>query len=203
MAARYDLYENPDPQKSGKKQPLHARFVPCGKLTTAELCRQAALGSTFRPHELESALNLLTDAIVRQLEEGNTAELGDLGTVSLKLECRPVTNKSEIRSPSVHVKNITLRPGIKIKRRISSIELERNPDSWKSAELETDLRDRQLTKYFATHPYMLSSDYCKLRSCKPGMALKELNELIREGKIVRQGARSTSFYMPAEGYFRD
>lgn len=201
MAARYDLYENPDPLKSGKKRPMHARFVPTGKLTTAELCRQAASGSTFNPRELESALKLLTDTIVGQLAEGNTAELGDLGTVSLKLECRPVKNKSEIRSPSVHAKNIMLRPGVKIKKRISTIELERNPDSWRSPGLETEVRDRKLTEFFATHPFMLSRDYRQLRSCKPGMALKELNELVREGRIVRQGARSTSFYVPAEGYF--
>ena len=28
MSAYYDLYETPDPNSTGEKQPLHARIVP-------------------------------------------------------------------------------------------------------------------------------------------------------------------------------
>ena len=34
MSAYYDLYETPDVQNTGEKQPLHARIVPSGVLTS-------------------------------------------------------------------------------------------------------------------------------------------------------------------------
>lgn len=201
MAARYDLYENPDPQKSGEQQPMHARFFPFGKISADELYRLAADGTTFNPHELASAFKLITDTIVRQLERGNIIELGDMGTISMTLECRPVMEKTEIRSASIHVKNLTLRTSKAMKQRIKGIELERNPFAWKSVEMNTQTRDRKLTEFFAQTPIMTRRDYEKLRACKPGKALEEINQLIAEGRIKRQGIRSSSFYLPTEGNF--
>ena len=36
MSAYYDLYETPDGQTTGEKQPLHARIVPSGTYSQIE-----------------------------------------------------------------------------------------------------------------------------------------------------------------------
>ena len=36
MSAYYDLYETPDVQNTGEKQPLHARIVPSGTYSQKE-----------------------------------------------------------------------------------------------------------------------------------------------------------------------
>lgn len=201
MAARYELYENPDPRKSGEKQPMHARFVPLARVSADKLYSLAAEGTTFNRHELASAMKLITDTIIKQLKSGNIIELGELGTVSMTLECRPVMEKTEIRSASVHVKNISLRTSKEMKQRIRSIELERNPYAWQSTKMEAETRDSKLTEFFAQSPFMTRHDYEKLRACKPGKALQEINQLIHEGRIARRGNRSSSLYLPTKGNF--
>ena len=37
MSAFYDLYETPDPNDTGEKQPLHARIVPSGTYPVTNL----------------------------------------------------------------------------------------------------------------------------------------------------------------------
>lgn len=201
MAVKYDLYENPDPKRSGEKQPLHARFVPTGRLTADELCEYVARGNTFQPGEVKALLTCLTDTIATELAAGKIIELGDIGTLSLTLNCRPIMEKDEIRSASVRIKNMTLRTSKEMKRKLASIHLERNPHGWQSKNVDEDIITQRLTEYFATHPFMRSSDYCRLRECKRGKGLIELNKLVSEGKLIRDGKKSTIVYLAAEGRF--
>lgn len=201
MSVKYDLYENPDPKKTGEKQPMHARFVPTGKLTADELCEHAARGNTFQPGEIKAVIDCLTSTIVQELAAGYIIEFGNIGTLSLTLDCRPVMEKNEIRSASVHVRNMTLRTSKEMKRKLVSIHPERNPYGWKSKEMDESIITGRLTEYFATHPFMRSSDYFRLRECKRGKGMIELNRLVDEGKLVRNGKKSTVVYMPAEGWF--
>lgn len=201
MAMKYDLYENPDPDKSGRQQPLHAKIIPTGKTSAKELYTKAAGGTTFNSSEIAAAMTLITKTIVNELKNGHTVELGEIGTLSVTLNSRSVMDKKEIRAASIQVKDLCLRTSKALKQEISKIELERNPYAWKSTGLNTEIRDRELTEYFSTHPFITNPEYQKLRACKPGMALKELNALITEGRITRHGARSSSVYLPAEGNF--
>lgn len=201
MAMKYDLYENPDPEKSGEKQPLHAKIIPFGKTSAKELYAKAARGTTFNSSEIAAAMMQITKTIVNELKNGNTVELGEIGTISVTLNCRPVMDKKEIRAASIQVKDLCLRTSKEMKREICSIELERNPYAWKSAGLDIETRDRRLTEYFAVHPFITNPGYQKLRACKQSMALKELNALIAQGRIIRHGTRSASVYLPTEGNF--
>lgn len=201
MSAKYDLYETPDPKKSGEQKPLHARLVPTGKLTAKELCARAANGTTFSYAEVSATLKCLTDTVLQAFGEGKVVELGEIGTLSLSLQCRPVMEKDEIRSASVHVRSLTLRPSKQIKRRLRTIHLERNPYGWQTKEIDADMLEEKLTAFFAENPVMRSPDYCRLRLCKRCKGVRELNELVAEGKLVRNGKAGATVYLAAKGYF--
>lgn len=201
MAAKYDLYENPDPKQSGEKQALHARFVPTGKTSVTHLCERAANGNTFNPGEMKAMLECIIDRVVEELGMGYVVELGSLGTVSMTLESRPVMEKNEIRSASVRVKNLTLTVSKKMKRRIKGIALERNPYGWQSHKISEDEIELRMTKFFAGNLVMRSSDYCCLRECKRCKGIEELNAFIAAGKLERSGHGSTTVYFPAKGNF--
>ena len=201
MSALYDLYENPDNTASGEKQPLHARFVPVGRVTTNELCERAGDGTTFSTPELKGALQCLTDTVIELLKEGKVVEFGEFGTMSISLKCRPVMEKSEIRSSSVKVKSLTLRPSKQMKDRLSTIRLERNPFGWQSKDIDPKKLEERLTAYFAQNPVMRSPDYCRLRVCKRCKGVKELNELVEQGKLLRDGRAGATVYLPVAGYF--
>lgn len=201
MAAMYDLYENPNPEKSGEQQPLHARFVPRGRTTTEKLCERAANGNLYKAAEIEAMLKSLADTIVQEFEAGNVVELGEIGTLSVTLDSRPVMEKNEIRSASVRVKNMTLRTSVEMKRKLSGVHLERNPYGWRTKELDGKVIEERLTKFFAEHTAMRSKDYFQLRECKPGKGVRELNALIAEGRLLRDGKKGSSVYFPAPGNF--
>lgn len=201
MAAKYDLYENPDPKKSGNKQALHARLVPTGKTTAKRLCELASRGNTFNPNEMQAMLECLTDAVVRELENGYVVELGEIGTLSLTLDCRPVMEKSEIRSASVNVKNMTLHTSKEMKNRLRNIHLERNSNGWQTKKVDEALLEQRLTEFFATNAVMRSPDYCRLRECKRCKGVEELNGLIAQGRLLRDGKAGSTVYLPVGGNF--
>lgn len=201
MTAKYNLYENPDPKKTGKPQPLHARIVPSGKVESAQLYELAARGSTYNASELSAAMELVTETLLTQLKEGKTVELGKLGTVSLTLKCRPVMDKKEIRSSSVEVKDLSLRTSKKIKEKLKTICLERNPPSGGSISVTPAQIDKALTAFFTDNLFITTKEYQHITGCKHTKALKELNGLIAEGRIHREGTRSCSIYLPVAGNF--
>ena len=58
MSAYYDLYETPDVQNTGEKQPLHARIVPSGTYSQKEFIERVSRYQHFpqntgKTHELK------------------------------------------------------------------------------------------------------------------------------------------------------
>lgn len=49
MSAYYDLYETPDVQNTGEKQPLHARIVPSGTYSQKEFIERVSRYQPFSP----------------------------------------------------------------------------------------------------------------------------------------------------------
>lgn len=201
MAAKYDLYENPNPEKSEEQQSLHARFVPRGRTTTEKLCERAANGNPYKAAEIQAMLKSLSDTIVQEFEAGNVVELGEIGTLSITLDSRPVMEKDEIRSASVRVKNMTLRTSAEMKRKLLGVHLERNPHAWQTKKLDEATIEERLTKFFSANMMMRSKDYFNLRECKPSKGLEELNALIAEGRLMRNVKKGSSVYFPAPGSF--
>ena len=47
MSTYYDLYETPDVQNTGEKQPLHARIVPSGTYSKKDFIEHRGTGRTW------------------------------------------------------------------------------------------------------------------------------------------------------------
>lgn len=194
MAAHYELRRTPDPKQTGEEQPLYPKFVPARTVSTKELCQRASEESTFGAYELKGALDLLTKYAVQYLSEGYNVELGEVGTLSLSLKGRPVMDAKEIRSTSIKASDLVLRTSKEMKSRLSRIVLERNPWAWSSLPLDVEKRDRLLEEHFENNPFITRNEYQQMRGCKPMTAIRELNELIDEGRIERYGRRNQGLY---------
>ncbi len=70
MAILYNLYRNPPAGNQQEAVGLHARFVPSGKTTTAQLVSRAAKGSALGEGDLLAALYCLEQALLSELEAG-------------------------------------------------------------------------------------------------------------------------------------
>lgn len=109
MSAYYDLYQSP-PDENGESVCLHARILPRGTISADKFRELVAKATGFSPAILDGTLQAVTDELYSWLSEGWTVEVGELGYFSVSLKCdRQVTDKKEIRSPSVHFQNVNLR----------------------------------------------------------------------------------------------
>ena len=81
-----------------------------------------------------------------------------------------------------------LRSGLKY------MEIERSDGGSRLKVLPSDKRKANILRYLQQNE-TISSSYCRgLNGCSKYMALKDLDELRKEGKIVRLGYRSNAQY---------
>lgn len=193
MCARYRMVRNPNPTGDKKKQALHPRVVPYGTLLTDDLIGEVEGRSGVSGADIKGALRVLADVVADRLEQGYNVEVENFGFLSVSLSSRPVMDKKEIRSESIHFKNVNFRCGKYLKSKLKTMHLERIPEG-KGVLPPFAERVRRLTEYLHTHHYITCSDYRDLTGCSKYRALEDLNTLINEGKLEKGGYRSTRVY---------
>ena len=131
MSAYYDLYETPDVQNTGEKQPLHARIVPSGTYSQKEFIERVSRYQHFPQNMVDGVLGAVIDELGSLLARGYIVELGELGHLSVSLKCtQKVMTKKEIRSESICFDNVHLRTSKNFKLKVRrEMRLERVPKS--------------------------------------------------------------------------
>lgn len=138
-------------------------------------------------------MQTLADVMADKLEEGYIVELEGIGFFSISLSSRPVMDKSEIRSESIHFRNVNFRCGKYLKKKLKTMRLERMPET-KSTLPSFEERLCRLTNHLNSHHFITCGDYRELTGCSKYRALQDLNKLIDEGKLTKHGYRSTRVY---------
>lgn len=193
MCARYRMVRNPNPTGDKKKQALHPRVVPYGTIRTNDLIEEAEARSGMSGADLKGALRVIADVMASRLDQGYNVELEELGFFSVSLSSRPVMDKKDIRSESIHFKNVNFRCGKYLKNKLKTMDLERMPEG-KGVLPPFGERVRRLTEYLEKHHYITCGDYRELTGCSKYRALEDLKKLIDEGKLEKNGYRSTRVY---------
>lgn len=197
MGAKYALYENPNPKGNGEKQPLHARIVPKGTVRTQEIAEQIADGSGYSTATTKGMLDALAKIIARNLRQGYTVELEDLGSFSLSLKCRPVMDKKELRSWSVRFGNIHFKGSKKMKNQLRSIDLERDSEA-KATLYSPEQRKGRILLTLQEREYFTTAQYMRLNGCTRSTAARDIKEMIESGKIKKLGYGKAVLYVPVE-----
>ena len=197
MAANYDLRENPNPKKDGKKQPLYARIVSKGTITSRELLEDISSGTTFTVADLEGAISALAEKMATHLKNGYNVELGNIGYFSAKLKARPVMEKDEIRAASVEFDNVNFRASAWLKKNTRG-DLERSSRGFQtSAKLSEEERRSLLDKYLDENTYITRTDYTKLTGLLKNNAMKDLKEFVNQGILISSGHRNQMIFLRA------
>lgn len=145
MSAYYDLYQSP-PDENGEASLLHARILPKGTIPADKFRELVHKATGFSPAILDGTLQAITDELYSWLADGWIVEVGELGFFSLSLKCdKTVTDKKDIRSPSVHFRNVNLRIGSKFRKRFQTMGLERKASPYVShSKLTQEERKQKL-----------------------------------------------------------
>lgn len=188
------MVRNPAPAENEKVPFLHARVVSKGTIGIKELM-EGAKRSTFSPADMKGALQLLSDLMAEQLSLGYNVELEGIGFFSVALQSRPVMDKTEIRSESVHFKDVNFRCSKDLKAKLKSMSLTRSKEQ-DSGTYPPEVREQRLNLYFEQHhPYISSRTYMELCRCSKTSALTDLQRFIKEGKLIQAGSKNTTIYL--------
>lgn len=194
MSANYRMEENPDPKGGKGKRPLHPRIVPYGTVKIRELMRYAKDRSTYSEADISGAVKLISDLVAEQLRDGYNVEVEGLGFFSVALASRPVMDKKELRSESVHFKNVNFRCCQELKNKLKTMHLSRVPEG-KRRTFSDEEKYRRLQWYMDRNPYITVLQYRSLTGCSDYMARKELAAFVEDGTLEITGTRHISIYV--------
>lgn len=124
-------------------------------------------------------------------------EVGELGYFSVSLKCdRQVTDKKEIRSPSVHFQNVNLRLGSKFRNRFNTMELERKASPYVSRSvMGEEERKEKLLLHLDKYGCITRADYESITGLVKHRAVSDLNRYLAEGMIRKYGSGKTVVYL--------
>ena len=109
MDIEYDFKANPFKEKDGKPV-LYPAVVVKETITTDHIVKELSKHSAYSAGCVVGVLQEVSDAIVAHLRQGKNVRLDGLGTFSLALSSREVTDRKEIRAASVKIKKVNFRP---------------------------------------------------------------------------------------------
>ena len=194
MAANYKLVRNPDPANSDELKPFHPRIKSLGTLSIEQLADRAQGRSSLSPATIKSALLVISDLLQETLREGYNVNLNNIGYFSVSLKSRPVMEKNEIRSESVHFSHVNFRCSQELKDKLSTMEVTR-AQSITVPNLSQTEKELRLKKHFEQKLNLTTTEYMNLTYSSRQKALKELKSLVQEDKITKIGSKNATQYL--------
>ena len=196
MAADYDFRRKPNEKGDGEVQPLYPRIVSKGTIDSKRLFREIAEASSFTEGDLAGIMVAFQEKVSYYLSEGYHVKLGEIGYFSSSLKARPVMDKKEIRSPSVHFQNVNLRLGSKFRNRFNTMELERKASPYVSRSLMgEEERKEKLLLHLDKYGCITRADYESITGLVKHRAVSDLNRYLAEGMIRKYGSGKTVVYL--------
>lgn len=193
MIARYRMERNPDSEKTGKEMPLHPRLIPYETVRIKELMKYAKSRSTYSEADIAGALQLITDLVTEHLRKGDNVEIEGLGFFSVSLQSRPVMSEKELRSESVHFKNVNFRCCQQLKNALKTMPLTRMKGASRRVPEMAD-REELLFRHIEEKGYATVRSYRCLVGLSDYSARKDLAAWVAAGRLVRGGSRLFAIY---------
>jgi predicted histone-like DNA-binding protein len=197
MSIYYDLYAGGNPQQKEEPQPLYARIIPSGTIEGKRLVKLVAQRNAFSEATIEGCLQAVADELCDWLAQGYTVEVPEIGHFSLSLRCdRPVMEKKEIRSPSIHLNRVNLRVNKRLKKSLERLELERLESPYRRDSTLSDEECRAiLLKHLDEQGCATRTDFKRLTGVNQNRAFNLLHQFIEEGIIRKYGGGKTTVYL--------
>lgn len=197
MAIKYDFKANPF-IKEGEKKVLYPSVVVRGVMTTEDMVTAIAKHTAFSSGCVEGVLAEVSNYIVEVLQSGYNVRIDELGTFSLSLSSRPVTDKSEIRAQSIQVDKVNFRPvpGL-IKSVRTEVELERAEYGFNESSNRYTKEQRLdlLKKYLKQEGSITLKSFIQLTGLARTTASRELKAWEEAGILNTKGRHSHIVYV--------
>lgn len=201
MSILFEFYVTPNPSEESKDQRYHPRVIGNHTVSSDRIAEEVHRRSALTKGDVRSALSNLSDVIGRCLCEGNRVHLEGLGYFQVTLAANTEVNPKKTRSQSVYIKSVRFRPDKALLSKFNGVKLERSDYKPHSSAVTNEEIDKQLTRYFKKNDVLIRKSFQYLFGMTRITAIRHLNRLKAEGKIINQGMRLHPLYKPAPGYY--
>lgn len=196
MAATYNLFRNPaGADKEKKNNRLHARLVNQQVVRTDRLVKEITNFSSFSSADVKGMLDMLRFVLDFHLQLGEIVELEGIGTFNVSLKNVPSDKEKDIIPSKVSFNKVVFRSSKELKKNLQWMEVERADEGSRLKILSSHKRKENILYYLELKGYISSSTCRGLNGCSKYLALKDLQELQKEGKIIRIGSKNNAQYL--------
>lgn len=189
MSATYNLFKNP-----GKGENLHAHQVNQYTVRIDALCEEISQISSFSSSDVKGMLDALKSRIAFHLKYGDIVELEGLGTFNASLKCPPLPTEKQITPHLVKFNKVVFRCASELKNELRFMKVERADEPSRLKRYPSEKRKANILTYIDNNDTISTQECRSINGCSKYLALKDIGELLQEGKIVRLGYRSNAQY---------
>lgn len=197
MEIQYDFKTNPFKEKDGKPV-LYPAVVVKETITTDHIVKELSRHSAYSAGCVMGVLQEVSDAIVSHLRQGRNVRLDGLGTFSLALSSREVTDRKEIRAASVKIKKVNFRPVPELVKRVrQETEILRADFGFLPIVKKYNKEERWtlLETYLKEHGFITRLAYSEWLGVARTTAAYELKAWYEEKRLDKKGRHAHAVYV--------
>ena len=197
MDIKYDFKANPFKEKDGKPV-LYPAVVVKETITTDHIVKELSKHSAYSAGCVVGVLQEVADMVVSHLRQGKNVRLDGLGTFSLALSSREVTDRKEIRAASVRIKKVNFRPVPELGKRVrQETDILRAEFGFlpKVKKRSKEERWTLLEAYLKEHGSITRLAYSEWLGVARTTAAYELKAWYEEKRLDKEGKHSHAVYV--------
>ncbi|MDR1895181.1 MAG: HU family DNA-binding protein [Prevotellaceae bacterium] len=196
MAAIYNVFRNPNPEKAGrpKNDRLHPRLVNQKTIRIDQMIDEISEFASFSSADVKGMLASFQHQLVLHLSRGEIVELEGLGTFNVSLKSTQATTEKEITPSTIAFGKVVFRCSKELKDKLKQMKFRRSDEGSRLRGYPEAKRKDNILAYLASKPTISSTICCGLNGCSKYMAIKDLSELQQAGKIARLGSQHNLLY---------
>lgn len=172
-----------------------------GTITTEDIINEVSKRSSFSSGCVLGVLREVADAIVSQLRHGHNVRLDELGTFSISLASREVTDRRKIRAASVEIEKVNFRPVQDLVKRVcKEMNIVRAEFGFLASikKYTKEQRWELLNAYLQGHGSITRRVYSEWLGVARTTADNELRQWFKEKRLTREGKHSHVVYLLRE-----
>ncbi|MCC8154961.1 MAG: DeoR family transcriptional regulator [Tannerellaceae bacterium] len=195
MAIKYHYFKNPS---ASNKEGIHPWIVNSQKLTVSDISKRISTRSSFTPGDVAGLLTLLKDILLEELMEGRHIHWDDFGTFYISITSDSFTEGKELLPSRVRFKKINIRLDKSAKQTLKDIQFERSERTITQPALTAERRRDRILKHLQKVDFIQCMAAAQLNGCSRSTALRDLNQLKKEGHIRTVAGTNFTLYTLSE-----
>jgi predicted histone-like DNA-binding protein len=125
MSVKYTVVAKANPQDREAPPKYYPSIKSKSKVTLTQIMEQVSAISTVSSVDIAAAVEALLNVIPNELAKGNTVQLGDFGSFSLRIQSTGADAEGDVTARNITKVLTTFRPGKRFKKVLASIDFEK------------------------------------------------------------------------------